>query len=273
MTSLRPNAFEGSILTLNQLKNTMQSGHKRFAEDGESAEAAARRGTLPAPETPLACGGVDRHKAEDIFNRASAAVEQFDKKTMTKEAYIAAISELRTEFVREVLVFKARVFDRSLKEVCNGRYVYGEEGVAELKHKAAEAECECAFNALFDDEKGEWFDYCVHVEEYPACGSSAIIPSPVRLRHLQIAFGATGEKRERIVSSTLSDADLVGAIRRASEKVLDRPDGYAIAIAQLTSRSSSERADKLDTKEDVYILFEGIMGQQVYDYRHNRNYR
>jgi len=248
----------------------MQSGHKRFAEDGESAEAAARRGTLPAPETPLACGGDDKSKAEDIFKRASAAVEQFDKKTMTEEA---AISELRTEFVREVLVFKARVFDRSLNEVCNGRYVYGEEGVAELKHKAAEAECECAFHALFDDEKGEWFNYCVHVEEYPGLGSSRTIPSPVKSRRVKIAFGATGDKRERDVSTTLSDADLIGAIRRASEKVLGRSDGYAIMISELTSHLNRESIEKLDTKDEVCTLFERIVHQQVFDYRHNRNYR
>jgi hypothetical protein len=253
----------------------MQSGHKRFAEDGESAEAAARPGALPAQEAPSVRGGdISNKKAEDIFKRASAANEQFDDDTVTEDAYAAVISELRTEFVRDVLVFDARVFDRSLKEVCRKTHVYGEDGVKELKRKAAEAECECAFHVLSNEERIEFFDYYAREEEEDqACGSSMTIPSLVKLRNVRIAYGATGDIRELDVSSALSDADLVGAIRRASEKVLGRPDGYAIRTAESTSRFCSDRIEKLDTKEEVYTLFERIMGQQAYDYRHNSNYR
>jgi hypothetical protein len=254
----------------------MQSGHKRSADDdGESAEAAARPGALQAQEAPSVRGGdISNKKAEDIFKRVSAANEQFDDDTVTEDAYNVAISEMRTEFVRDVVVFMARVFDRSLKEICHHRHVYGEDGVKELKRKAVEAECECTFHTLSDDEKGEWFNHCIcEEEEDRACGSSDAIPSPNRSRHVQIAFGATGEKRERNITSALSDADLIGAIRRASEKVLGRPDGYAIAIADSISHTLPEQIYKMDTGEQVYAHFERIMHQQVYDYRHNRNYR
>lgn len=254
----------------------MQSGHKRSADDdGKSAEAAARPGALQAQEAPSVRGGDSSNKkVEDIFKRVSAANEQLDDDTVTEDAYKVTISEMRTEFVRDVVVFMARVFDdRSLKEICQHRNVYGEDGVKELKRKAVEAECECAFYVLSDEEKHEFFDYYVHEEEYPACGSSAAIPSRVKLRHVQIAFGATGEKRERNITSALSDADLIGAIRRASEKVLGRPDGYAIAIADSTSHTLPEQIYKMDTGEQVYAHFERTMHQQAHDYRHNRNYR
>jgi hypothetical protein len=253
----------------------MYSGHKRSADDGESAEATARAGALPAQETPSVRGGEKKSKAEEILNRSSAATEQFEKKKMTEDAYNAAILEMKNEFVLQV-VFKARVFDRSLDETCHGYYVYGEDGVKELTRKAVEAECECAFHALSKEEKTQFFYRNVgYDDEFHACGSFMTIPSPIKLRRVMIASGATGEKRECIVSSKLSDADLVGAIRQASEKVLGRADGYAIAITKFTTHPRPERPErperihKLNTREKLDVHFEGIMRQQVYEYYHN----
>jgi hypothetical protein len=250
----------------------MYSGHKRSSDDDESPEAGAIPGALPAQETPSACGGRKKSKAEEILNRSSAATEQFEKMKMTKDAYDAAILEMRNEFVLEV-VFKARVFDHSLDEIFNGYYVYGEDGVKELTRKAVEAECGCAFRVLSHEEKKQLFYRNVgYDDEFHACGSSMTIPSPIKLRRVRIASGATGEKRECIISSTLSDADIVGAIRRASETVLGRADGYAIVTTKFTTHTRPERLErihKLNTGEKVYTHFEGIMRQQVYDYYHN----
>lgn len=258
----------------------MHSGHKRPADDGESSEARASRGSPPAQETSSVCGGRKKSNAEDILNRSSAATEQFEKKKMTEDAYNAAILEMMTEFVRDVLVFKARVFDRSLTEICHGLYAYGDDGAKEMTRKAAEAECECAFRILSNEQKKQFFYRNVgYDDEFHACGSSMKFPSPIKLRHVRIAFGATGEKRECNVSSTLSDADFTGAIRRASEKVLGRADGYAIVVTKFIAHAWPDRpglldriVHKLDTKEQMCTHFERIMHQQDYDYRHNHIY-